>query len=114
MLKKQENRLRRKARIRAKLSGTAQRPRLSIFRSNEHMYVQIIDDEAGTTLISHSDIKDTGKIKRVDSAGKVWEGIAKKAKELKIKGVVFDRGGFAYKWRVKALAEAARKGWLAF
>lgn len=114
MLQKQENRLRRQARIRSKISGTAKRPRLSVFRSNENIYAQLIDDEAGKTLASASDIKVDGKTTKVESAKKVGEEIGKKAKELKLKEVVFDRGGFAYHGRVKALAEAAREAGLTF
>ncbi len=114
MLKKQENRLRRKARVRSKISGTAKRPRLSIFRSNTNIYAQIIDDETGKTLAACSDLKGTSKIKRLDSASKVGEEVGKKAKALKIKEIVFDRGGFPYQGRVKALAEAARKAGLNF
>lgn len=92
MLQKQVNRLRRKARIRAKISGTATRPRLSVFRSNSNIYVQLIDDEAGKTLAAVSDLKSTTKSTKIDAAKKVGEEIGNKAKELKIKEVVFDRG----------------------
>ena len=87
---------------------------MSIFRSNENIYAQLIDDEAGKTLASASDVKNDGKITKVESATKVGEEIGKKAKELKLKEVVFDRGGFAYHGRVQALAEAARKAGLTF
>ncbi len=114
MLQKQVNRLRRKAKIRSTMSGTAKRPRLSVFRSNENIYVQLIDDVTGKTLAAASDIKTDGKTTKVESAKKVGEEIAKKAKDLKIKEIVFDRGGFAYHGRVKALAEAARETGLKF
>lgn len=114
MLQKQVNRLRRKARIRSKISGTATRPRLSVFRSNTNIYVQLIDDEAGKTLAAFSDLKGDAKATKIESAKKVGEEIGKKAKELKIKEIVFDRGGFAYQGRVKALADAAREAGLSF
>lgn len=114
MLQKQVNRLRRKARIRSQISGTATRPRLSIFRSNQNIYAQLIDDVEGKTLASASDLKLADKMTKIESAKKVGEEISKKAQELKIKEVVFDRGGFAYHGRVKALADAARDAWLTF
>jgi len=114
MLQKQANRYARQARVRAKISGTAKRPRLNVFRSNQNIYVQLIDDEAGKTLAASSDIKVDGKLAKIESAKKVGEEIGKKAKELKIKQVVFDRGGFSYQGRVKALADAAREAGLTF
>ncbi len=114
MLQKQVNRLRRKARVRSQISGTAKRPRLSIFRSTTHIYAQLIDDEVGKTLWSASDLKIKDKATKIDLAAKVGGNIAAVAKELKIKEVVFDRGGFAYHGRVKALAEAARAWGLKF
>ncbi len=112
MLQKQVNRLRRKQRVRSKISGTAQRPRLSIFRSSSSIYAQLIDDESGKTLAASSDLKEKGT--KTDTAKKVWEDIAKKAKDLKVKTVVFDRGGFSYHGRVKALADSAREAGLEF
>lgn len=99
-----KGRLSRKKRIRSRLSGIAERPRLSIFRSNKYMYAQLIDDVKGVTLASVRD----------DSAIKVGEGIAKVAKDKKITKVVFDRSGYRYLGRVKALADAARAGGLEF
>lgn len=113
MLQKQSNRLRRQARIRAKISGSAIKPRLNVFRSNANIYAQIIDDVAGVTLAAASDLKtETGtKTQRAQTVGKQ---IAELAKSLKIEGVVFDRGGFTYHGRVKALADAAREAGLNF
>jgi large subunit ribosomal protein L18 len=106
----------RKRRVRAKIVGTEKRPRLSVFRSNTHIYGQIINDEKGETLLSFSDIKikKEAKMTKTMIAGQVGEGIAKKALAKKIKTVVFDRNGFMYHGRVKALAEGARKGGLVF
>jgi large subunit ribosomal protein L18 len=106
----------RKRRVRAKILGSAARPRLSVFRSNTHIYGQIINDEEGKTLIAFSDIKikKEAKMTKTQIAGTVGEEIAKKALAKKIKTVVFDRNGFMYHGRVKALAEGARKGGLEF
>ena len=112
-------RARRHRRLRQRLAGTAQRPRLAVFRSLNHIYAQIIDDTAGQTLVSATDLEAgvrsarDGK-KKSEVAGLVGEALAKKAKEKGIAAVVFDRGGFKYHGRVKAFAEAARKGGLAF
>lgn len=115
MLQKQVNRLRRKARVRAQVSGTASKPRLAVFRSATHIYAQLIDDVAGKTLGSASDLKiDTKKNTKTEVAQQVGTQIAQIAKELKLTQVVFDRGGFAYHGRVKALADAARQGGLQF
>lgn len=113
MLQKQVNRLRRKARVRAKIAGTAQKPRLSIFRSETHIYAQLINDEMGVTLAAANDLK-IEKGTNTQKAIEVWQQLAQKAGELKISEVVFDRGGFAYHGRVKALADAAREGGLKF
>ncbi|MCX6704758.1 MAG: 50S ribosomal protein L18 [Candidatus Woesebacteria bacterium] len=106
----------RKRRVRAKIIGSADRPRLSVFRSNTHIYGQIINDEKGVTLVSSSDvkIKKESKVTKTQIAGTIGEEIAKKALAKKIKTVVFDRNGFMYHGRVKALAEGARKGGLVF
>ncbi|HUC94877.1 MAG TPA: 50S ribosomal protein L18 [Candidatus Saccharimonadales bacterium] len=106
----------RKRRVRAKIIGNAARPRLSVFRSNTHIYGQIINDEDGKTLISYSDlkIKKEAKMTKTMIASQVGEEIAKKAIAKKIKTVVFDRNGFMYHGRVKAIAEGARKGGLVF
>lgn len=110
---------RRHIRVRERLSGTPERPRLAVFRSLNHIYAQIIDDTAGRTLVSAADIESgiksqkDGK-KKSEVAGLVGEALAKKAREQGIESVVFDRGGFKYHGRVKAFAEAARKGGLTF
>lgn len=111
---KNEARLRRHRRVRGKISGTAERPRLDVFRSSKHIYAQIIDDVAGKTLVSASSMdKDfEGFGGNIEAAGKVGKRIAEKALEKGIKTVVFDRGGFVYHGRVKALAEGAREGGL--
>ena len=116
MLKKQEKRYRRHKRVRAKIFGTKEVPRLSVFRSAKHIYGQLINDEKGQTLISASDLelrRKKGKTK-VEKAREVGKLIAKKALAKKIEKVVFDRGGYAYHGRVKALAEGAREGGLKF
>lgn len=102
----------RHRRVRAKVKGTSKMPRLCVFRSNQHITAQIIDDEKGKTIAFASDEKVKGdKSKRAFEVGKI---IAKLAQEKKIKGVVFDRGGFNYHGRVKALADGAREGGLQF
>ena len=106
-------------RMRHHLAGTAQRPRLAVFRSNNHMYAQIIDDTVGKTLVSAStmdkDVKAAcEKTNNVDAAAQVGTAIAKKALEKGITTVVFDRGGFIYSGKVKALADAAREAGLEF
>ena len=111
---KNEARLRRHRRVRGKISGTAERPRLAVFRSSKHIYAQIIDDVAGVTLASASSMdKDfEGFGGNIEAATKVGNAIAKKALEKGINTVVFDRGGFVYHGRGKALAEGAREGGL--
>lgn len=116
---KNKARLKRHLRVRKKISGTAQRPRLNIFRSSKHMYAQIIDDVNGTTLVAAStvdkDLRD--KVQNggnVESARKVGELVAKRAIEKGIKSVVFDRSGYLYHGRVQALADAAREAGLEF
>ncbi len=106
-------------RIRNRFAGTAERPRLAVFRSNNHMYAQIIDDTVGNTLVSAStlqkDVKaELEKTNNVEAAAKLGEVIAKKALEKGITNVVFDRGGFIYQGKIKALAEAAREAGLQF
>ena len=103
--------------LRAKIMGTAQVPRLCVFRSNKGIYAQIIDDEAKTTLCSASTLDKSLKIKNgsnIEAAKVVGEAIAKKASKAKITKVVFDRGGYLYHGRVKALADAARENGLEF
>ena len=109
-----EARLRRHRRVRGKISGTAERPRLDVFRSSKHIYAQIIDDVAGVTLVSASTVEKgfEGFGGNVEAANKVGKMIAEKALAKGIKTVVFDRGGFVYHGRVKALAEGAREGGL--
>ena len=114
MLQKQVNRLRRKARVRSQITGTSARPRHSIFRTTTHIYAQLIDDEAGKTLCSASDLKISEKATKTELAKLVGTQIAQVAQEQKIKSVVFDRGGFRYHGRVKALADAAREAGLQF
>lgn len=113
MLEKFKTKLRRKNRIRAKISWTALRPRLSVCRSNIWICAQIIDDVSWQTLCASSDLKIKNWTK-TQKATKVWEDIALKAKSLKISNIVFDRGWVDYHGRVKALADAARTTWLKF
>ena len=114
-----EVRLKKHRRLRNRFSGTAQRPRLSVFRSNNHMYAQVIDDVAGKTIVSAStlekDIKSALKATdNVDAAAYIGDVVAKRAMEKGIKAVVFDRGGYIYHGKVAALADAARKAGLEF
>ena len=109
-------RTRRHARVRTKVSGTAERPRLCIYRSNTNIYAQIIDDVAGNTLVAASTLDKEKKTKKsnVEAAKEVGALIAKRATAKKIKAVVYDRSGYIYHGVVKALAEAAREGGLEF
>ena len=108
-------RAKRHARVRAKISGTSTCPRLSVFRSNANISAQIIDDTNGTTLVSSSSLAlKLENSSNIEAAGKVGTDIAKKALEKNITNVVFDRGGYVYHGRVKALAEAAREAGLKF
>ena len=114
-----EVRIKKHKRIRNRFSGTAQKPRLSVFRSNNHMYAQIIDDTVGNTLVAAStvekDVKaELEKTNNVDAAAYLGTVIAKRANEKGIEEVVFDRGGFIYHGKVAALAEAAREAGLKF
>lgn len=117
-LSKTDRRTRIRRRIRKKLEGTADRPRLAVFRSNTQVYVQLIDDTAGKTLVSASSreksVSGNDKIKKTEQAAKVGKLIAEKCKEKGIENVVFDRGGYKYHGRVKSLADAAREGGLKF
>ncbi len=113
-LKKNVNRKRRHLRIRAKISGTAERPRLVVFKSLNNHYVQMIDDQKGVTLLSASDLKMEGKDNKSARAKKVGLEIAKLAKEKNITMCVFDRNGHRYHGRIKALADGAREGGLQF
>ena len=109
-------RTRRHARVRTKVSGTAERPRLCVYRSNTNLYAQIIDDVAGNTLVAASTLDKEVKTKKsnIEAAKEVGALIAKKAAAKNIKTVVYDRGGYIYHGVVKALAEAAREGGLEF
>ncbi len=102
----------RQNRIRSKVSGTALKPRLAVFKSNKYIYAELINDDLGVTLAEASSLKIPGK--KANQAALVGEAIAKKAIEKKISKVVFDRGGYIYTGRVKALADAARSGGLEF
>lgn len=115
-LDRKSERQRRHLRVRNKIAGTAERPRLCVFRSNTNLYVQIIDDTKGVTLVSASTLDKEVKEKRsnVTAAKELGAVIAKKAIEKNIKNVVFDRGGYVYHGVVKALAEAAREAGLQF
>jgi large subunit ribosomal protein L18 len=110
---KLEKRTRRHVRIRAKISGTAEKPRLSIYKSNKHISAQLIDDENAVTIAAAHSREVKGK-SMTEKATLVGESIAEKAKVKKIKEVVFDRGGFIYTGNVKAIADGARKGGLKF
>ena len=108
-------RITRHARVRGKISGTAERPRLSVFRSEKNIYAQIIDDVAGNTLVAASSVeKDFGPGSNKEAARKVGKLIAERAIAKGIEEVVFDRGGYIYHGRVKELAEGAREGGLKF
>ncbi len=109
-------RIKRHKRVRAKVSGTPETPRLNVFRSEMHIYAQIIDDVAGKTLCSASSVEKDfeGSGSNVEAARKVGKMIAERAKAKGIENVVFDRGGFIYHGRVQALAEGAREGGLVF
>lgn len=117
-LSKQERRLKIRRRIRKRVKGTAVTPRLSVFRSNKHIFAQVIDDETGITLASASslskEISDKKDINKSEQAKLVGNLVAKKATEKGIAQVVFDRGGFLYHGRVKSLADSAREGGLKF
>lgn len=106
-------RIKRHKKVRKKILGTKERPRLSVFRSNQHIYAQIINDEDGKTLVSASDVKSAEKQKS-KRAYEVGKKLAEKALKVKIKKVVFDRGGFLYHGRIEQLAKGAREGGLRF
>ena len=112
-------RVKKHRRLRSRLVGTANKPRLAVFRSNNHMYAQIIDDTVGNTLVAASTLDkevkaELEKTNDVDAAAKVGAAIAKKALDKGINTVVFDRGGYIYQGKVKALADAAREAGLEF
>lgn len=107
----------RRVRIRAKIRGTSKRPRLSVFRSSKHIYAQLVDDIGGETLVAASDHdlnKEDAKKTKMEIATGVGRVLAEKASKVGIRKVVFDRGGYEYHGRVRALAEGARKGGLEF
>lgn len=117
MIKKESRnsmRIKRHNRIRKNLSGTKELPRLNVFRSNTNMYAQIIDDVTGNTLVSTSSLELKLDKNNIETAKKVGESIAKKALDAKITEVVFDRSGYLYHGRIKALAESAREAGLKF
>ena len=109
--KKQHIFARRKARIRAKIHGTAERPRLAVFKSHKYIYAQVIDDDKGATLVASDSRKSQGKTP-VERAKELGVEIAKKAKAAKIGKIVFDRGGYLYAGKIKMVADAAREGGL--
>ena len=116
---RQKVRVKKHMKIRNRVSGTAERPRLAVFRSNNHMYAQIIDDTVGNTLVSASIVEkavkaELEKTNNVDAAAYLGTVIAKRAIEKGIKEVVFDRGGFIYQGKIAALADAAREAGLEF
>ncbi len=106
--------IQRRKRVRAKITGRSDRPRISIFKSNKYLYAQVIDDAKGKTLTFANEKEIKAKVSRMEMAGLVGELLAKKCLVKKIKTVVFDKGGYRYHGRVKALAEGARKGGLEF
>ncbi len=119
MIKRPNTRAQRMARhkrVRGKISGTAERPRLSVYRSENHIYAQVIDDVAGNTLVSASSVEKSfeGKGSNVEAAKKVGAAVAERALKKGIEEVVFDRGGYIYHGRVRALAEGAREAGLKF
>jgi large subunit ribosomal protein L18 len=109
-----EKRLKRKKRVRAKIFGTKERPRLSVFRTNQNFYAQIIDDEEGKTLVGVNSLQFKEKLTNKEKVIKVAEVLAEKAKEKGIKKIVFDRNGFSYKGRLKIFAEKLRELGLEF
>jgi len=115
-LSKEQRRLRIRRRIRKRLSGTAERPRLAVFRSNKQIYAQIIDDASGRTLAQASSVKNetAQSIAKIEQASIVGKDIAEKAKSAGINEVIFDRSGYLYHGRIKSLADAAREGGLKF
>ncbi|WKK81949.1 50S ribosomal protein L18 [Marivirga arenosa] len=114
-ISKQNRRARIKKGIRRKISGTAETPRLSVFKSNRAIYAQVIDDLKGHTLAAANSLELGAKSNAdIDTSAKVGEAIAKRAKEAGIETIVFDRGGYRFHGRVKALADGARKGGLKF
>jgi large subunit ribosomal protein L18 len=114
MLTTNEKRIRRHKRVRAKITGSLEKPRLCVFRSNSHIYGQLIDDATGSTIVAASDIELKKKDAKTSLSKEVGILLAKKAIEKNISQIVFDRGGYQYHGRVKALAEGAREAGLKF
>ena len=114
MTTKVERRLKIKRSVRSKISGTAERPRLTVFRSNKQIYAQVIDDTTGRTLAAASSLKIEESASKKELAAKVGEQIAKSAQEAGVQVVVFDRNGYLYHGRIKELADSARNGGLKF
>jgi large subunit ribosomal protein L18 len=115
VLTKPAQRLRRRRRVRAKIHGTAERPRISVFRSNRGIFAQLIDDDAGRTLAAVNWTEpELRSLKATEQARKAGELLAQRAKSAGVETAVFDRGGYQYHGRVKALADGAREGGLAF
>ena len=114
MTTKVDRRLKIKRSVRSKISGTAERPRLTVFRSNKQIYAQVIDDTTGRTLAAASSLKIEDNAPKKENAAKVGEQIAKSAQEAGVQAVVFDRNGYLYHGRIKELADAARNGGLKF
>lgn len=114
MITKRERRLKIKRRVRRHISGTAQRPRLCVFRSNKQIYAQVIDDVDGRTIVASDSRNITEAMPKKEVAARVGEDLAKKAQAAGIEAVVFDRSGYLYHGRVKELADAARKAGLQF
>lgn len=111
---KRDKRIRRHVKIRTRVSGTKDVPRLSVFKSNKYMYAQLINDDSSVTIVAATSMDSKGKVAKVAQASAVGKAIAKLAVEKGVTKVVFDRGGFAYTGRVKALADGAREGGLKF
>ncbi len=115
-IKKRKARLKRSRKVRGKIRGTAERPRLAVFRSLNHFYAQLVDDTSRKTMTGVSSLKSDPKTqkKQMEKAKAVGAGIAKKAQDLGIKSIIFDRSGYRYHGNIKALAEAAREAGLEF
>lgn len=111
---KATKRLKNRARIRKKVTGSTERPRLAVFRSGKHIYAQIVDDTQGKTLVSFSTLEGELKTKNIDTAKKIGAEVAKRALAKNIKNVVFDRSGYVFHGRIKAVADGAREAGLSF
>ncbi len=114
MVTKELKKIKIKRRVRGKISGTAERPRLTVFRSNKQIYAQVINDVEGKTIVSASSLKIADKESKKNLSAKVGELIAKNAQSAGVESVVFDRNGYLYHGRIKELADAARNGGLKF